>query len=217
LADVLVGDSSTGFCASGCHAIADTGTSLIAGPAADVQKLNNMLGAIGVLSDECQLIVDQYEDYIIKAIIDDLDPKTVCTNIELCPGGSCAICVMIIQTLETILPSNSSEALIRVVLDQICNLLPSPNGESIVNCSTLSSMPNIAFTINGKTFDLTPDQYILQTGADGEVLCLSGFIGLDLPPQIGPIWILGDVFIGAYYTVFDFGKSRLGFATSVPQ
>jgi len=217
LDDVVIGGKSTGFCSRGCHAIADTGTSLIAGPMDSVQKLNNMLGAIGILSDECQIIVDQYEDYIIKAIIEDLDPKTVCTNIGVCPGGSCAICVMIIKTLEEILPSNSSEAIIKVVLDDICNLLPSPNGESIVNCSSISTMPNIAFTLSGESFVLTPEQYVLQTGAAGEVICLSGFIGLDLPPQIGPLWILGDVFIGTYYTVFDFGNSRVGFATSVTQ
>jgi len=217
LQDVIIAGKSTGFCSGGCHAIADTGTSLIAGPSDAVQKLNDQLGAIGVLSEECQIIVDQYEDYIIKAIIEDLDPKTVCTNIGVCPGGTCAVCILIIQTLEEILPSNSSETVIKIVLDQICNLLPSPNGESIVNCSAISTMPNIAFNLGGKAFVLTPNQYVLQAGAAGEVICLSGFIGLDLPPQVGPLWILGDVFIGAYYTIFDYGNSRVGFATSVPQ
>jgi hypothetical protein len=39
---------------------------------------------------------------------------------------------------------------------QVCERLPSPNGESLVNCNSLESMPNIAFTISGKEFVLTP-------------------------------------------------------------
>jgi len=74
------------------------------------------------------------------------------------------------------------------------------------------SYPDVTFTISGNEFVLTKDDYIIPS--DGATYCESGFEGLRLKTELTDTWILGDVFISTYYTVFDRDNNRVGFATS---
>ncbi|XP_052554345.1 pepsin B-like isoform X2 [Tympanuchus pallidicinctus] len=81
-----------------------------------------------------------------------------------------------------------------------------------VDCNMIQSLPTISFIINGVQLPLTPSAYVLNN--DG--YCTVGIEVTYLPSQNGqPLWILGDVFLKEYYTIFDMAYNRIGFAKSV--
>jgi hypothetical protein len=80
--------------------------------------------------------------------------------------------------------------------------------EYVVDCGKISSLPDLKIVLGGKTFTLTPDDYVLQVSGQ----CLFAFMGITVPPPRGPLWIMGDVFMRKYYCVFDYGNKKMRIA-----
>merc|ERR1719424_2055139 len=81
--------------------------------------------------------------------------------------------------------------------------------EYTIDCSKIASLPSVEITLGGgHKFTLEGKDYVLQVSGQ----CLFAFMGIDLPPKLGEMWILGDVFMRKYYTVFDYGNKRVGMA-----
>jgi hypothetical protein len=84
-----------------------------------------------------------------------------------------------------------------------------PGKEWTIDCD--APAPDIDFVLGGKTYTLTKEQYVINDGGT----CLFAMTGLDVPAPAGPLYILGDVFMRAYYVKFDVDNSALGIAKAV--
>ncbi|XP_003410316.1 cathepsin E [Loxodonta africana] len=137
-----------------------------------------------------------------------LDNIQVGGTVMFCSEG----CQAIVDTGTSLItgPSNNIKQLQRAIGAE------PENGEYAVECVNLNVMPDVTFTINGVSYTLSPTAYTLLDSADGMNFCSSGFQGLDIQPPAGPLWILGDVFIRQFYSVFDRGNNQVGLAPAVP-
>ena len=68
--------------------------------------------------------------------------------------------------LQVALANNETETQIEDKLAGLCDSLSFlGSSQAVVDCDKLSELPDVSFTIAGKEFGLTPEQYILKVSA----------------------------------------------------
>lgn len=239
--DFLIASSATGLCGDGCAAIVDSGSSFIAGPTTMITQINHAIGVEGVVSLACKKVVSNYGDLIWELLISGLQPSNVCVDIGLClynqslhksatietmvdiadsqglPNDEstlCTFCEMIVFWLQVELKKQRLKEKVFKYVNELCERLPNPKRKPFINCDNIANMPYVSFVIGNKSFPLSPEQYTIKVVEGFSTICISGFVALDVPRTNGSLWILGDLFLGAYHTIFDFGNLKVGFAKS---
>ncbi|XP_078075897.1 cathepsin E-like isoform X2 [Mustelus asterias] len=86
-------------------------------------------------------------------------------------------------------------------------------GEIMADCKRLHMLPSLTFTIGGVEYTLEGEDYIKKF-PDEHAVCLYGIQAINIYSSKGPLWILGDVFLAKFYTIFDRKNDRVGFAKS---
>ncbi|XP_054480496.1 nothepsin [Anoplopoma fimbria] len=136
-----------------------------------------------------------------------MDSVAVQGATTLCSRG----CQAIVDTGTSLIAGPTVDI---ISLHQLIGATPTNIGEFLIDCVRLSNLPHVTFVLGGTEYTLTPEQYVRKEMFGTKEFCFSGFQAMDFVSAEGPLWILGDVFLTEFYSIFDRGQDRVGFATA---
>ena len=87
---------------------------------------------------------------------------------------------------------------------------PNFTGQYTIDCSMVDTIPDMIFTIQGMDFTVPGKTAVLEIQGS----CILAIMGMDFPKP-GPQWILGDVFMREYYTVFNYLDQTISMAKAI--
>ncbi|GFO01801.1 cathepsin d [Plakobranchus ocellatus] len=82
----------------------------------------------------------------------------------------------------------------------------------LLDCSKVDRLPDVEFIVNGQKLSLSSKDYVLKFPGKRRTLGLSSLVGKRWHEGETPVWYLGFTFMRTFYTQFDKGNNRIGFA-----
>uniref|UniRef100_A0ABK0LNF3 Chymosin n=1 Tax=Rattus norvegicus TaxID=10116 RepID=A0ABK0LNF3_RAT len=127
-----------------------------------------------------------------------VDRITINDEVVACQGG----CPAVLDTGTALLTGPGRDIL---NIQHAIGAVQGQHDQFDIDCWRLNFMPTVVFEINGREFPLPPSAYTNQFQGS----CSSGF------RHGSQMWILGDVFIREFYSVFDRANNRVGLAKAI--
>ncbi|UKJ88202.2 aspartyl protease [Theileria orientalis] len=115
---------------------------------------------------------------------------------------------------------------VKVIMDTGSFLIYAPQSMSpllarlqVTSCEEVKDKPTILFVIEGRSdvnLELKPDDYIIMyEDSDGKRHCTLGIVPDSQEEELGfNAWTFGELFLRAYYTVYDYESRQVGFIPS---
>jgi len=138
-----------------------------------------------------------------------VDVKVGDKRMNLCPAAGCKLAVDSGTSLLTGPTKGATAVLSEMAVDDKCS-----------NFKTLKPFTYIieAIDAEGKTFNkeypLHPEDYVMTDSTETD--CRPGLSSLDVPAPNGPVWIVGDMFMMKYFSIFDRDDNTVSLARVNP-